>query len=123
MTPSELHELLLYGTSTEENHKKLPADAFVIWLGRPTRASIDSGRVTMYIRATLIAAMTIYLYYFHRDIGEASMLPPVIATYEAAYYMVRKEKNELEYSIARKDYVRQVKKYMQKQYPNWEPES
>lgn len=122
MTPRELRELLLSGASTEEIYGKLPPEAGSIWFSRPAYERIARGKTFMYIRATLIAVVTVYLLFFHRDIGEATVLPWVIASYEFAYYTLRKEKNELDYLLARERYTQRVNEFLQKVYPGWKPE-
>lgn len=122
MTPSELRQLLLYAASTEENYNKLPPEAGGIWFCRPSRDDIDRGRQFMFLRAALIAIITIYLFYFHRDIGEARVLPYIIASYEFAYYTLRKKKNELDYLLAQERYTRRVDEFLKERYPAWKPE-
>jgi len=121
MTPSELRELLLSAASTEEIYNKLPPGAGGIWFSRPSRERIDGGRSSMHFRAALIAIAAIYLLYFYRDPGEASFMV-FIAMYEFAYYNVRKEKDELDYSLERERYTRRVDEFLQKRYPAWKPE-
>ena len=122
MTPSELRQLLLYAASTEESYNKLPPEAGGIWFSRPSREHIDRGRHFMYLRVALIAIVTVYLFYFHRDIGEARVLPYIIASYEFAYFTLRKEKNELDLLLAQERYTRRVDEFLQKLYPAWKPE-
>ena len=122
MTPRELRELLLSGAPTEETYRKLTTEALGIWLSRATREKIERGKRFMYLRSTLIATVTVYLFFFHRDIGEARVLPWIIASYEFAYYALRKEKNELDYLIAYECYTKRVDELIQKTYPGWKPE-
>lgn len=122
MTPRELRELLLSGSPTEETYAKLPSEAGGIWFSRPTREHIERGKHFMYFRSTLIAAVTVYLLFFHRDIGEAQVLPWIIVSYEFAYYTLRKEKNELDYLLAQERYAQRVDELLQRVYPGWKPE-
>lgn len=122
MTPTELRHLLLYEASTEENYKKLPPAASGIWLSRPSKEHIARGRNFMYLRVALLAVTTIYLFYFHPNIGEARVLPWIIAAYEFAYYAVRKDKNEQDYFLAQERYVERVDELLHNLYPNWKPE-
>ncbi len=70
------------------------------------RDKIDSARHWMYIRAALIAATAFYFFYVKPGGGgEASTLIGVIAIYEFSYYILRKEKCEQDYSLARERYV------------------
>ncbi|WP_457325851.1 hypothetical protein [Roseateles sp. P5_E11] len=122
MTPTELRQLLLYGESTDENFKRLPPEAGGIWCSRPTREQVERGRYFMYLRVALLAAATIYLFYFHRGIGEARVLPWIIACYEFAYYTLRKEKDEQDHLLARERYTSRVDELIHALHPRWKPE-
>lgn len=75
----------------------------------------------MYLRVALIVIVAIYLFYSHRDIGEARLLPWVIAAYEFAYYTLRKEKNELDHLLAKERYTRRVDEFLHELYPASKP--
>src|SRR3546814_17180331 len=96
MKASELRELLLYAPRTEDNYRKLPKEAGGIWWTRPSRGVYATGRKWLYLRLALLAITSIYLLYFHRDIGDARVLLFVVASYGFASSNPWKDKAKLE---------------------------
>jgi len=117
MKASELRELLLYAPHTEENYRRLPKEAGGIWWSRPSRNVYATGTKWLYLRLSLLAIASVYLLYFHRDIGEARVLLFVVAAYEFAYYNTWKEKAKFESIFADERYEASVDDLLAKLYP------
>jgi hypothetical protein len=123
MSPSELRNSLLYRDEFEEVYLRLPREVLACYISRPKNHEGDIRR-WMFVRATLIALISVYLYWYYG--GDSNdivrFLAFVLVGYEVAYYSLRKDKNELDYTYARERYEERVNELICKLYPTWTPE-
>jgi len=119
MTPSELRELMLYAPRTDETFRRLPTEAGGVWCSHPGEGDFAMGRLFMQVRVVLLVSAAIYLLFFHKSIGEAQVLPFVIAAYEFAYYNARRERETLTLYLARERYASRVNDLLAKLYPGY----
>ena len=100
-------DLLLAESLTEAQYKALPPEQQTVWLCRPTREKMVRAKHFMYFRVALLIAAMVY-YYWLPNIGEERVLVFMLLCYECAYYSARQEKSELDYVLAREEYIQKV---------------
>jgi len=121
MKPDELRDLMFYGPRTEDTYRKLPPEAGGVWWSHPGDGDFARSKTFMQLRVAILVAATVYLFYFHKDIGEARVLPFVIAAYEFAYYETVKEKKKLERFMAEERYRNRVDEMLADLFPGYRP--
>ena len=121
MKPDELRDLMLYAPRTEETYRKLPPEAGGVWWSHPDDGGFAQGKTFMHLRVGLLVAVSVYLLFFHKDIGEARVLPFVIAAYEFAYYGTWREKAKLEQFLAEQRYRDRVGELLAKLFSGYRP--
>src|SRR5690348_10812568 len=99
---------IMFSDLTAEELAALPSSYRVAWFMRPNREEIASVRRWMYVRSSLIALLWLYLH-SRSGSSEASPLILLLVAYEFAYYILRKEKAEKDYSSAMERYSEQAK--------------
>ena len=95
---------------TEAELSGLTEEERVLWLDRPTKTEISYARSCMIFRVCMLVAATIYYMYKYGDYGETSVLLMMLFSYEAAYYILRKEKVERNYDEAKRRYYEKVER-------------
>ena|SRR3990172_7017476 len=90
--------------------KSLTREELVLWTTRP-RDDAMSVRKWMLVRVALLIAATLYYAYVYRMAAEQSPLLLFLFCYEFAYYNLRQEKAERDYSQDRALWFDRVKEF------------
>jgi len=93
---------VMFDDLTTEQLKELSPDAVALWITRPTREKIDN-KSGMYFRTALIIGAVIYLHLWLHEY--TFLLGAWLLSYEFAYFNIRREKAEKDYSLAREEYI------------------
>ena len=125
MSPNEVHDLLHNPFPTdgsfEKIRKEIPEGTVALWIMKPTKSNIEEARRGTYTRSTLIAFALLYLIIYENFNGAAIGALIVMAGYEFAYTILRKEKNEIDNILAAERYRKEVNRFLRKTYPGYKP--
>jgi len=98
----------LFQDMTDDELRSLPKGWIAVYLGRPTRKTIDGVKIAMRLRVAGLLLLALYLYGSSGIFGTPLVLIFALACYEFAYYNLRKEKAELDYHLAQAEYTAEV---------------
>ena len=99
---------------SEAEIKALSRDELALWLTRPRKTEPGRAKTWMIVRVTFLVAATVYYQYRYGGYGETTVLLFLLFCYEAAYYMLRKEKTERDYADAMHNYIEKVQQLVRR---------